>query len=363
MSSTHLYSTLPSHESIRLLYLQSSVEENSVTCSLAVINSYKSAPKYHALSYCWGDANDTINLSCNGTSFPVTKSLHAALCRVREKGLPQPIWADAICINQKNILERNQQIAIMRQIYLRASRIFIWIGHGDEYSVPAMNVIRSIGHGCCLELYGPDPSPVSWLVKLHKETDRTQAVLRTNHVDLKDISYMDWVLIGHFYNFDWFFRVWVIQEVQGSQRIHLLCGKEEIEWDFVALAANWICHGDHRDRTIHWRKDCFPSLGGFHNAFFMWEQSLSTRREAPFLALLHFARNFRATDPRDKVFALLQHPIMQIQIHEQKRGISIKHPSDLSSTVGLSEENFAVKYTNLEVRHLLPTLAFKRTIT
>lgn len=84
MNSTYLYSTLPSIDLFRLLDLQSSVDK-PVTCSLIVVDNYKSAPKYHALSYCWGDTNNTISLFYNGIFFLVIKSLYAALCRLRQK--------------------------------------------------------------------------------------------------------------------------------------------------------------------------------------------------------------------------------------------------------------------------------------
>jgi hypothetical protein len=60
---------------------------------------------------------------------------------------------------------------------------------------------------------------------------------------------------------------------------------------------------------MHWKKMYFPTYHGFNNAHFMWNQALVTPRDAPFLALLHAARSFNCTDPRDQVFALLHHRI------------------------------------------------------
>jgi hypothetical protein len=99
MNPIHVFSVLPSVNSIRLLCLQSGVDDEPISCSLVVIDDYVSAPEYYALSYCWGDANDTTELTCNGRSFPVTKNLYAALHRLRKKAQSQLVWADAICIN------------------------------------------------------------------------------------------------------------------------------------------------------------------------------------------------------------------------------------------------------------------------
>jgi hypothetical protein len=335
MNPIHVFSVLPSVNSIRLLCLQSGVDDEPISCSLVVIDDYVSAPEYYALSYCWGDANDTTELTCNGRSFPVTKNLYAALHRLRKKAQSQLVWADAICINQDDSLERNQQVSIMEQIYLHASRVSIWVGRGDESSVPALSLIRSIGYRCCQEIYGHDPSPASWLAKLRKATDRTQIVMKTNFAEFEEVSRTSWQPFWHFYQSDWFFRIWVIQEVRRCPNIWLLCGEEEIEWDFVALAANWICHSASRDCTIHWKRDHFPSYNGLRNAFFMWDQSLCTRREAPFPALLSLVRRFHSTDPRDKVFAVLQHPILQIRAYEQGESTAIRYPSGSSSNVSL----------------------------
>lgn len=310
-----LYSALPSSNSIRLLCLQPGVFEEQISSSLVVVNEFPPSDEYFAISYCWGDANDTTTLSCNNTLVPVTKSLYAALHRLRDKTHPLLIWADAICINQRDISERNQQILMMRQIYSGASCVYIWTGPGDISSTRALDLIESISHNCFKAIYGQDSSPSSWLGKLRKEQDRTQVVMNTRLTDLlplRGISPSAWHMIWQFFQREWFFRVWVIQEVQACPNTWLLCGEKTIEWDHVVLAANWTLYAPYRDNTINWKVHHFPTYGGFHNAFFMWDQSLRTRREAPFPALLDLVRPFRASDPRDKVFAMLQSPLEQV---------------------------------------------------
>lgn len=333
MSSTQLHSALPSVNSIRLLRLQPGDEDDPLSCDLIVVEDYASALEYNALSYCWGDTTGKIELLCNETPFAATKNLYSALQCLRKRAPSQLVWADAICINQNDSQERNQQLSIMKQIYLFASRVFIWIGHGNENTELALNLIRDIGHGCCKEIYGSDLSPASWLASLRKDTDRTQAVTSTNFAEIVEQSRIDWQLIWKFYESSWFFRVWVIQEVRQCMDILLLCGGKEIEWEFVVLAGNWVSHAFDRDPKIHWTKNYLPSLTGFQNVFFMWDQSLCIRREAPFLALLNLVRRFHSTDPRDKVFALLQHPILQIRAYDQDRSVAIKYPSESAKTV------------------------------
>jgi Heterokaryon incompatibility protein (HET) len=336
MHSTHaaLYSPLPSVNSIRLLRLHSCGCDEPISCSLVVINHYVSGPTYHALSYCWGDSKDTAELICNGISIAVTKTLCSALRRLHKTAESQLIWADAICIDQNNNLERNQQVSIMRQIYHHASRVYIFIGHGDKDSQPALRLIQSIGNGCRMEASGSVPSSDLLLARLQQETDFAHVFREIDFAKSVQLSPTSWKQLWHFYQADWFFRVWVIQEVQSSTYVRLLCGEEEIEWDYVALAANWACYARNTNVKL-WKRDYVPSFDGFRNASLMSNQSLRTRREAPFPALLSLVRRFRSTDPRDKVFAILQYPIMQLSGAYQ--GTITNYPLSSPSNVSLPE--------------------------
>lgn len=122
------------------------------------------------------------------------------------------------------------------------------------------------------------------------------------------------------------------QEVEYHPQIWLSCGGSGIEWDFVALAANWLYHAPRRHSTIHWKRDYFPSYQGFQNAYLMWE-SWSTRRDAPFLALLSLVRRFKATDPRDKVFAVLQHQIRHVRFSKEGQRFVARLPARSSHDV------------------------------
>ncbi|KAF1844477.1 uncharacterized protein K460DRAFT_282392 [Cucurbitaria berberidis CBS 394.84] len=277
MSQSSLYTTLPSTKSIRLLRLHPGAEDETVSCSLELIEDFRSSPQYHALSYCWGDENDLTELSCNGEASAVINNLYAALHRLRQRKQSTLVWADAICINQESIFERNQQVSIMNKIYFHASRASYGL-------VPAM-----------------------------RTTDFTHA---------------EWQSFYDFYQADWFFRVWVVQEVLQISDVCLLCSKFEIEWNFIALSASWAWLGAIQDYSTHFKKEYFPSYNGFINANFMWDQTLATRRQAPFLALLHLSRPFQSTDPRDKVFAMLHHCINQNVISERGQLIETRlYPS------------------------------------
>jgi len=78
---------------------------------------------YVALSYAWGDSDETCEIFVNGKPFAVGWNLSCALRMLREKGPIRAgvlIWVDALCIDQTNTDERNLQVPRMREIYQRA---------------------------------------------------------------------------------------------------------------------------------------------------------------------------------------------------------------------------------------------------
>jgi len=78
---------------------------------------------YAALSYVWGDENETATIMVNGQKREVTTNLETALrafCRKSEFGDGFKLWVDAISINQNDLEERGRQVSRMREIYSTA---------------------------------------------------------------------------------------------------------------------------------------------------------------------------------------------------------------------------------------------------
>lgn len=75
------------------------------------------APEYEAISYAWGDPENTMPIFCNGRELGVTVNLIDAFVRVRHPDRPRTLWADAVCINQGSVHERSHQVSFMGRIY------------------------------------------------------------------------------------------------------------------------------------------------------------------------------------------------------------------------------------------------------
>jgi len=238
MSESSLYATLPFARSIRLLRLHPGADNERLSCSLEVVADSSSPPRYYALSYCWGDANDLTELTCNGEAFAVTKNLYAALNCLHRKNQLDLVWADAICINQDDIPERNQQVSIMNKIYQQATRVFVWAGPDNEDTVEALAMIRNIAHRIH-DRCDPGGSIATWLSTLSAKYEKRKMIIEAYPIKAEEFSRAQWRSFWHFYQAGWFFRVWVVQEVRQTLDIWLLCGDLEIESDLIALSASW----------------------------------------------------------------------------------------------------------------------------
>lgn len=84
-------------------------------------------------------------IGCNGGTLSVTPNLAGALVGIRHKTKVKTLWIDAVCIDQGNIHERNQQVGIMNRIYQSARNVLIWIGHEERDTGLAFKALRLLG--------------------------------------------------------------------------------------------------------------------------------------------------------------------------------------------------------------------------
>lgn len=118
---------------------------------------------YCALSYHWGDGdyNHTIFVQEDASSrslktlndvakhaakqpkkFMVKPNLHEALRHLRDKDMFVSVWIDALCINQFDEEEKNEQVNKMDLIYRQAYNVNIWLG-SDGTENPVSDVAMS----------------------------------------------------------------------------------------------------------------------------------------------------------------------------------------------------------------------------
>lgn len=277
---------------IRLLYLLPGTE-SMVKCEI-IPASLKSHPKYMALSYAWGDPDDTAPIQVNGCRFDVTSNLHSALVALRKRHKHPLLWVDAVCINQRNKEEQSHQVSMMTQIYSQAKSVVIWLGPEADNSEHAISLLRDVSD------IAHDPRAMNHLIASREDQMRFTAL-----VDLFERDYWD--------------RLWVVQEVLNARSVTVYCGNTSLPWRvYVDASDAFERHEDQLKQSFQ------PSIND-KGIFFVSQQqvqysyvlaykgpgSLEKLRQWPDagpISLLNVLRRCRlklSSEPRDKVFGVL----------------------------------------------------------
>jgi hypothetical protein len=272
-------------DQIRLLEIQPAKPEEPIQAKILVAQLSKS-PKYEALSYTWGSTAEqqhigiTDNLADRDKTLPipVTANCYAALKRLRH-GITEPrkVWVDSICINQNDINERNHQMRLMTRIYKSAACVVVHLGESADRSDEAMDWIQEV------DIPSDDTTDPS---------DRFSESAAWND----PTAHPDKAVMQALFNRPWFTRVWVLQEVHMASKAIVYCGNRTVDW-------------------------------GSFIVFKFWNTSMRVLEELPYIitakpdkysylppanaliSALHDSRYCNATDPRDKLYAIL--PLMQ----------------------------------------------------
>lgn len=179
-------------------------------------------PLFNALSYAWGNPSNVTNMVVNETTMTVTSNLESALRHLRDHHIWTtsgfPLWVDAVCINQEDAEERDDQVDMMGDIYRRAHRVLAWLGEGD--------------------------SDTDWLVPLLGDRGFREQVKKADmEADFAPgavVVRAAVILMYDLFRRAWWERLWVSQEIiLAEQDPVLLFGSKHVSW------ANYTLTADH----------------------------------------------------------------------------------------------------------------------
>jgi Heterokaryon incompatibility protein (HET) len=246
-------------------------------------------PKYEALSYTWGTADSpetayvTESPGAESSTLQIQQNLASALRHLRYHDSPRKLWVDAVCINQKDALEKNTQVTRMADIYRQAFRVVVWLGSESSNSKLAMSTLDYLGAQVeTLTMDGRLSSPNS----THQLWHRSRCELPYNQAT--------WQAILDIFNRPWFDRLWVTQEIHlANHRATMQCGYDQISWQHFRRAA--MCTFAKRDIPLQEFSGRASELGSLMQYF----------PASSFYSLLRIAANRLCSDPRDKVYGLL----------------------------------------------------------
>lgn len=239
------YSSLSYATAIRELVLRISKDAEHPS-NLYLLFSLKEAnlqedSKYEALSYTWGETTyydgftyqwdpgppRTSPIEIHGSGLlQITTDLSEFLQHMAQSApngtSTRRIWADQICINQKDIEERNSQVAMMKKIYQSAWRTLIWLGKQDTDTLTVLNLL----HVVATPEFNHNQELSGTLLR-----DLQQRVRIVLHSGSDRISYNGYMksLINTL-NKPWFSRAWVVQEAALSFFPVVLLSSEGVDF-------------------------------------------------------------------------------------------------------------------------------------
>lgn len=307
---------------IRLISIdRSSPTSQTIACRL-ITHDLDEAPPYKALSYVWGDPEVTCTITINGLPVEKTANLVAALSRLRDLD-EADYWIDAICIDQRNKAEKSEQVQLMGEIYGKAVEATAWLGPGTDDSALAMTSLAqwSMAGSYYLLLRKQIQDNISASTEAERGLrmlvfertsamrDLIQSVLRTIH---NPYGVAEGQALANLFQRPYWKRIWIIQELTLSRHVTLHCGESECKFSTFVPMVMLMMECDERNMWIYFGLDGLePVKLHMSNVVMGVQPTMLTAGGATDIMrhnlpkLLQMTASALATNPRDKVYALL----------------------------------------------------------
>ncbi|KAK1756408.1 heterokaryon incompatibility protein-domain-containing protein [Echria macrotheca] len=303
--------------SARFLSLQPSPNGTDALSCTFMLLPLSPDTQYEVLSGFWGDSSSfqPVFLMVNGRSCKTTPKLAQALYRFRHRDQPRLLWIQSLCIDPKNVSERNTQVARLRDILESAQRLIIWLGGAEDDSDAVFDHLNKFRHLVTEKNWPrpPLPDPLYGRRELPYRTAPECPAL-PDHIDPypEEAAAAFTKLCLR----PWFYRPWAIPELALSQRILLVCGDHQLQqvpwWNPIAMLVE-AHHAGQLWLTTPSRTSLLSELNILPADPISHISSLAFHAKSPasyawdgldFENAYRIVRNCHATDRRDSVFAI-----------------------------------------------------------
>ncbi|KAH7369749.1 heterokaryon incompatibility protein-domain-containing protein [Rhexocercosporidium sp. MPI-PUGE-AT-0058] len=324
----------PSTREIRLLHILPEqpgsllLGPDPISCVLSHV-SLEDKPTYHALSYTWDDESlgqsfedpDDVKrkrkvlisgfIFLDGQAVEVTPNLWVALWHLRrganwfkshpnsdigefgeklEKEQPIhftyeiPIWVDALCINQLDVVERNQQVQMMGSLFQNAQCVHSWTGLQLPETEDFVNMVE-----LCYS-------------KHHGSTD-AEIEIEFSRLLLDQNLGSHWKTLSLICDSTYWHRLWIVQEFILGRQCAVHVGLRTIN----SNSLTWFSRHVKAIENKMWEKGIVFSTVELHRLPSL--QTIQARylynEESTLSAILMAFHEYKCSDPRDKIYSLL----------------------------------------------------------
>lgn len=308
--------------SLREIRLLSSVSlENGTTWKLTTF-ALETSPPFTALSYLWGNAAEKVDIEVNSQLVPVTSSLALALrhitCHWRQQFQSRQIadfylWTDALCINQNDVKEREEQVKLMASLYSAAEIVMSSLGPSTEAIEVSFNTlhlvhseVRNLDDNCTIE------TSVNWMQK--------HSVLIEADVGLPDDQFdanKSWRLLREFLYMPYWRRAWVVQELVLAKSLLFFSESKILDPGALFTTLQWFQAAKQiaKDQVVRrphwlipsvWNFLTYDNLLGWKAIVRIYSARTQDHNSRSYRLILSCAGNdLQATDPRDLIYGTM----------------------------------------------------------
>ncbi|KAI1876079.1 uncharacterized protein JN550_001575 [Neoarthrinium moseri] len=265
------YTNLIWSDEIRLLRLSPGTPGDPVHANFVNIQLDQGPPIFEALSYTWADESGDatrcrpIFIGPYWDIYVATRNCERALSNIRRPRLTRDIWVDSICINQDDDTERSAQVSLIPRIYAEAESVVVYLGEESPESGAALEILVLQDRASIFSDLEAS--------RLKHDLEQRTAAEHTKQ-QLEDI-----------FGRPYFKRLWVVQELIQAKSAVICCGTQSALWPLRGL------------ESLRSLID-IPRWTRYRNF-------RSNITEMNFVELIVDTRDCLCSDPRDKVFAIL----------------------------------------------------------
>lgn len=306
LNDSYKYEPLLRETHIRLLILNPGTGEDILVGSIKVVDlDDPMLDPFEAISYVWGSPEKDQAMLIDGRPLPITTSLREALLQTRLPERPRILWADSVCINQDDSIEKGHQVFAMGRIYKTSRRTLICLGrqpHNEHRARDAAALINDVEAMIDDVMQDPDFSGGYHSFPWPSEDDPLL-------VDTRWLSAWN-TLVCH----NWFYRGWVVQEAALGHDALIHWAGAHIQWMSLLRVEFWL----HWRALPMWRPGPGRpwSVSNLHTNSFHFRRSKEAEtfmprytneniRAVTILSVLRSARYLKLTDPRDRIYAFM----------------------------------------------------------
>jgi hypothetical protein len=226
------------------------------------------------------------------------------------------------------------------RVSIVSSKVYGWLGPSDETTRRAIKLIKRVGK--IAKRMADDI--FDWAYAEDYSRDELETYERVSSEDSKKlrIPFSDtesWDAFSDFFDNPYFERIWIVQEIMSARNALMISGNYAVDWSLARNAATWyhykasVVSRQHqrstdgilfiKDMNLTWNSQCGTPLT--HIAELMgqkcplsWEWSMHR--------LIKVFRNRKATDARDKVYALLG-----MSMEDTRRLLKVDYSKDIKT--------------------------------